>query len=124
MSKKKFFIKHLMNGKFYLHSDKHGGHPALLYKKKDQKNMYFIIVFSSKPGKKRKQLKHSIEPKKVKNSFVHTTPDIVKRGNLGSKELDGIKINKEDKPTIEFIKRKKWFAGQFKTRGQIICILI
>ena len=33
MSKKKIYNKHLEKGRFYLHSDGHGGHPALLYKK-------------------------------------------------------------------------------------------
>ena len=38
MSKKKFYNKHLEKGRFYIHSDGHGGHPALLYKKRDRKN--------------------------------------------------------------------------------------
>ena len=107
MKTKIILKKKLQKGRFYLHSDRHGGHPALLYKKRDKKNIYFIIIFSSKPGRKRKQLKHSIEPTKVKNSYVHINPDVVKRRELSSKQLEGISINKEDKPTIEVIKRKK-----------------
>ena len=37
MSKKKIYNKHLEKGRFYIHSDGHGGHPALLYKKRDKK---------------------------------------------------------------------------------------
>ena len=33
MSKKVIFKKHLEKGRFYIHGDRHGGHPALLYKK-------------------------------------------------------------------------------------------
>ena len=53
MSKKKFYNKHLEKGRFYTHSDCQGGHPALLYKKRDKKNMYFVVVFTTKPGKKK-----------------------------------------------------------------------
>ena len=107
MSKKKIYNKHLERGRFYIHSDGHGGHPALLYKKSDKKNIYFVIVFTSSPGPKRIKLKHSIEPIKVRVSFVHNTPLKSKRRDLGSRPLEGIKINKEDKPLIESIKRKK-----------------
>ena len=43
MSKKKIYNKHLEKGRFYLHSDGHGGHPALLYKKRDKKNKYYVL---------------------------------------------------------------------------------
>ena len=69
--------------------------------------LYFIIVFTSSNGPKRKRLKHSIEPIKVKVSFVHNTPKISKRRELGSLPMAGLKIDKEDKPLIESIKRKK-----------------
>lgn len=107
MSKKKIYKKHLEKGRFYIHSDGHKGHPALLYKKRDKKNLYFIIVFTSSPGPKRRQLKHSIEPIKIKISFVHNTPKISSRRELGRKPMVGLKIDKEDKPLIESIKRKK-----------------
>ena len=110
MGKKKIYLKHLQKGRFYIHNDKKGGHPAFLYKKRDCKNMYFIIIFTSTTGPKRKKLKHSIEPNKVKESFVHNSPAIVKRRDLGSKHLSGIKIDKEDKPTIKLIAKKKWFT--------------
>ena len=107
MSKKIKYNKHLEKGRFYLHSDGHGGHPALLYKKHDKKNTYFLIVFTSSDGPKRKRLKHSIEPVKIKVSFVHNTPRISKRRELSGRPMEGLKIDKEDKPLIESIKRKK-----------------
>ena len=107
MSKKHIYSKHLEKGKFYLHSDGHGGHPALLYKKIDRKNEYYILIFTSTPGPKRTKLKHSIEPIKVKVSFVHNSPTKGKRRDLKSKELKGMRINKEDKPLLKFIEKKK-----------------
>ena len=107
MSKKKIYNKHLEKGRFYLHSDRHGGHPALLYKKRDQKNEYFVVIFTSSPGPKRTKLKHSIEPVNIKVSFVHNMPSKSKRRDFKTKELKGIKINKEDKPLIKLIEKKK-----------------
>ena len=107
MSKKKIYNKHLEKGRFYVHSDRKGGHPAFLYKKRDNKNLYFIIIFASSPGRKRTKLKHSIQPERIKKSYVHNLPTITKRRNLGSKILDGIRIDKEDKPLIKTIEKKK-----------------
>ena len=107
MSKKKIYKKHLERGRFYLHSDRAGGHPALLYKKRDNKNRYFVVLFSSSNGPRRKKLKHSIEPNKIKQSFVRNNPKECKRRDLGSKELVGLKVHKEDKITIKIIERKK-----------------
>lgn len=107
MSKKKIYNKHLEKGMFYIHSDGRGGHPALLYKKKDRRNKYYLIVFTSSFGPKRTKLKHSIEPIKVKNSYVHNTPKIARRRELSSFPMVGLRIDKEDKVTIEIIKRKK-----------------
>ena len=107
MSKKKLYSKHLEKGRFYIHSDGHSGHPALLYKKNDKKNKYFIVLFTSSFGPKRKELKHSIEPIKVKKSYVHNTPKIVKRRELGSFPLKELKIHKDDKSLIKSIEKKK-----------------
>ena len=85
MSKKKKYSKHLEKGRFYLHNDRNGGHPALLYKKRDNKNMYFVVVFTSKPGKRRTKLKCSIEPSKIKITYVHNLPVISKRKDIGKK---------------------------------------
>ena len=111
MSKKKLFNKHLEKGRFYIHSDRQGGHPALLYKKRDNKNEYYILIFTSSRGSRRKRLKHSIEPIRIKISFVHDIPYIVSRRELGPKILKNIKIHKDDKPLIKSIEKKKWFTG-------------
>ena len=110
MSKKKIYSKHLQKGRFYIHNDKYGGHPSLLYKKNDRKNLYFVVVFTSSPGPKRVRLKHSIEPSKVKQSFVHNTPKISRRKDLGKKPMPGLKIHVDDKPLIKSIEKKKWFT--------------
>ena len=107
MSKKKIYNKHLEKGKFYTHSDLQGGHPALIYKKRDKKNMYYILIFTSSPGKKRIKLKHSLDPSRKKRSYVHDFPAISKRRELSRKPLTRLKLHKDDKPTITLIERKK-----------------
>ena len=94
MSKKKIYNKHLEKGRFYVHSDNNGGHPALLYKKKDNRNLYYIVIFTSSSGKRRIKLKHSLDPTRAKAAFVHDTPAISKRRDLGRKPLTRLKINK------------------------------
>ena len=110
MSKKKIYSKHLQKGRFYVHGDKHGGHPALLYKKRDNKNMYYIIIFTSSPGRKRTKLRHNLDSTRVKKSFVHNYPSVAKRRDLGGKVLTILKLNKEDKPLVKSIQKKKWFT--------------
>lgn len=107
MSKKKIYNKRLLKGKFYVHSDRQGGHPAYLYKKNDKKNQYFILIFTSSPGLYRRKLKFSIESDKIKTSYIQNMPSVVKRRELGAKELNRIKISKADKPLIIVIQRKK-----------------
>ena len=107
MSKKKIYSKHLEKGRFYTHSDRQGGHPTLLYKKRDQKNMYFVVLFTSSPGKKRFKLKHSLDQFRKKNYYVHDYPSISRRRDLGRKPLTRLKLNKEDKPIVKMIEKKK-----------------
>ncbi len=76
-------------------------------KKIDNKNKYYIVIFTSSFGPKRKRLKHSIEPIKVKVTYIHNTPKISKRKELGRKPMLGLTIDKEDKPLIKFIEKKK-----------------
>ena len=111
MSKKKIYNKHLEKGRFYTHSDRQGGHPALLYKKRDNRNMYYIVLFTSSPGKKRIRLKHSLDQSRKKRSYVHTYPTISKRRDLSRNPLTRLKLNKEDKPTVKMIEKKKWLIG-------------
>ena len=106
MSRKKIYKKHLQKGRFYTHSDRQGGHPALLYKKRDRKNMYFIVIFTSSPGKRRTRLKHSLDPRRKPVSFVHNNPTVSKRRDLGGKPLTRLKIHKEDKPLVKAIEKK------------------
>lgn len=106
MSKKKIVNKKLKKGKLYLHNDKNGGHPAMIYKKNDNKNIYKSIQFTSEPGLNRTQLKHNIDSSSKKKSYVINYPIVDKRRGFGSKELKGLKIHKEDKPLINKIKRK------------------
>lgn len=107
MSKKRIYKKHLEKGRFYIHNDRHGGHPSYLFRKRDKKNYYSVIIFTSSPGPKRTKLKKSIEPMKIKTSFVHNSPTIAKRRDLGSKNLVGLKISKDDKPLVKIIGNKK-----------------
>ena len=107
MSKRKRFKKHLQKGRFYVHNDRNGGHPALLYKKRDQKNLYFIVMFTSSPGRNRIKLRYSLDPSRNNKSFVHDNPAISKRRDLGRKPLTRLKIHKEDKPLIRLIEKKK-----------------
>ena len=107
MRKKLLNIKHLEVGRFYLHNDKYGGHPAYLYKKRDSRNEYYILIFTSSDGPKRTKLSKSLEPSKVANSYVHNVPSIVKRRDLGSKPLVGLKIDRSDKVLLKLISRKK-----------------
>ena len=107
MSKKVIYNKHLEVGRFYVHSDGHGGHPALLYRKNDHKNKYYVLIFTSSKGSKRFKLKHSIESSKVKDSYIHKNPVVCKRRDLSSKCLIGIKIHQDDKNLIKLIKRKR-----------------
>ena len=105
-----YFYKIYYVLKWIIHSNGHGGHPALLYKKNDRKNKYYIIVFTSSYGPKRKKLSHSIEPSKILVSYIHNTPKIAKRKDLGKNKLKGLKVDKEDKPMIDCVKRKRWFT--------------
>ena len=119
MSKKRIYKKHLEKGRFYIHNDRHGGHPSYLFRKRDKKNYYLVIIFTSSPGPKRTKLKKSIEPMKIKTSFVHNSPTIAKRRDLGSKNLVGLKKakminhllkilaikNDSQKPTKDFYMR-------------------
>ena len=99
--------KNLKKGKFYLHNDINGGHPALIYKKNYKKNKYKAVQFTSKNGLNRTRLKHNINGNDETPSFVLNQPIEDKRKGFGSKELKGLKIDKDDKYLIIKIKRKK-----------------
>ena len=105
MSKRKK-IK-IIKGKFYATFHTGGkGHPSLVFRKNKNKNRYWVVVFDTTERDDRKKLKHPIE-QKVKTSYVQKRPALASHGDLGDHELVGLKINKEDKPYIEIVKRKK-----------------
>ena len=103
--------KHILKGKFYIHSDKNKGHPTWIYYSNYKKNIYKGIKFTSKKGSDRTLLKHNIDITKPDDSddksYAENKPVVSKRKYIGSKELTNFRINKEDKPIINKIKRKK-----------------
>ena len=106
MSKKKIVNKKLKKGKLYLHNDKNGGHPSLIYDKNDNKNYYKAIKFSSSRGSNRTKMKHSLNPNSTDEQYVLNKPITGKRRDFGSKELKKLRVHKDDKPLINIIKRK------------------
>ena len=102
MSKRK---KILLRGKFYAVYTTGGSHPSLLYKKNKRRNKYFVVVFDSSNGRHRTKLKHPTS-KNVAESYVQNRPLLGVKKDFGNHELQGISISKEDKPTIEIVKRK------------------
>ena len=103
MSKKR--KKQLFRGKFYS-SYPNGGHPSLIYKKNRKKNRFDAVVFGTTPGHHRTLLKHPISDN-ITTSVVQNRPIRGTRKDFGDKELTNLKVDKEDKPKIEIIKRKK-----------------
>lgn len=95
-------------GKFYDHYDKNGGHPSLIYKKNDNRNEYYAVCFTTSKGRNRIKLKHDINPKTNKDEvYVLTNPVKEKRRNFSSWPYKGYRVHKDDKNTINKIKRKK-----------------
>ena len=103
MSKKR--KKLLLKGKFYS-SYPNGGHPSLIFRKNKRKNQFDAVVFGTTPGHHRTLLKHPIS-NSITKSVVHNRPIRGVRKDFGDKELTNLKVNKEDKPKIELVKRKK-----------------
>ena len=117
-------IKNIEIGKFYIvHDGSKTGHPGYVFWKDDLANRYLVIrTDSDKPGavtKKEKgekhitKLKHTTE-EKVVNSYVHNRPMMCKRKDIGSKELIGMKFDKDDMELVEEIsKRNPEFTPTF-----------
>ena len=103
MSKKR--KKLLLKGRFYS-SYPNGGHPSLIFRKNKRKNQFDAVVFGTTPGHHRTLLKHPIS-NSITKSVVHNRPIRGVRKDFGDKELTNLKVNKEDKPKIEVVKRKK-----------------
>ncbi len=107
ISKKRIYSKHLEKGRIYKHYDSNGGHPALIYYKNDKKNIYRALKFTHKDGASRTMLKHNIEPNDEGSTYVHNYPIEDKRNSFSSSKWNkNLSVHKEDKPLINFIKRK------------------
>lgn len=94
--------------RFYKHYDSNGGHPSLIYARNINDDKYKAVCFTSKPGKGRTKLKHSINPKTRDVSYVHNKP--IEKGHKAfdwKHELMNCYVRKDDKPLIESIKKKK-----------------
>lgn len=102
MSKKRKI--QLKRGKYYA-SYPNGGYPSLIYRKNKKKNKYDAVVFETTPGHHKKELDHPISPS-VKQSVIQTRPIRGTRSDFGDRELQGLEINKSDKPKIEMVKRR------------------
>lgn len=90
--------------RFYIHRDANGGHPSLIYARNINNDKYKAVCFTSKPGKGRTKLKHSINSKTRDVSYVHNNPVESSHRHFKLKECS---IKKDDKPLIESIKKKK-----------------
>ncbi len=101
MSKK---IK-LIRGRFYSIYTTGGSHPSLIFKINRRKNKYVVIVFDSSDGRHRTKLVHPIS-EKVKESYVQNRPLLTTKKDFGNHELQGIAIDKEDKPRIKIVKSR------------------
>ena len=99
--------KPLIKGKFYRIKDSNGGHPSKLIMKNTKKNKYWVIRFSSSPGRHRIPLKHHIDPDRDGNSFVIKKGVIAKYEDSASPyPLERLRIHKEDLAIIRNIQKK------------------
>ena len=102
------YKKPLIKGKFYRIKDSNGGHPSKLFKKSTKKNRYWIVRFTSSPGRHRTKLKHQIDPSRNGDSFVINNPTIEKYEDFSSPyPLDNLRIHKDDLKIVRKIQKKK-----------------
>lgn len=100
--------KKLLRGKFYLHYDKNGGHPALIFSTNARKNRYKAVKFTHHSRRDTEPLKHNINPSQTNSkTFAHKKPVVSKAKGFYGKELKGLRIHKDDKPLIRKIQRTK-----------------
>lgn len=106
---KKEYGKKLLKGRFYWHQDgsKKRFHPTLIYKKNDDKNLYYIVCFTSSKGRGRRKLFENTHPTSNEECYVLNNPRCAKRKSFGS-QLPSFRVcNKRDKITIKRIQKKK-----------------
>ena len=102
------FNRPLIKGKFYRIKDSNGGHPSKLFQKNTKKNRYWIVRFTSSPGRHRTKLRHQINPKKEGESYVINNPSVEKYENFSYPyPLDDLRIHPEDLKLVRSIQRKK-----------------
>ena len=101
MAKKIIYNKRLKKGRFYSVN----GHPGYIFWKNDKKNRYKALVTGTSEGRHKTLLKHPTE-KSISKSYINNRPVLGKRKHFGSKELDGMKFNKNDKDILKVIKRR------------------
>lgn len=118
-------IKKIEVGKFYLIFDgSKTGHPGLVIWKNDELNQYLVVrTESDKVGKISKRelerqhlidLKHPTDANVIK-SYIRTRPLLCKRKDIGSKELKGMSIHKDDIQIVEMVsKRKPQYSKSYK----------
>ena len=101
MSKKKIVNKKLLKGKFYSVN----GHPGMIFRKSDKKNIYYAIVTGTTFCRHMTMLSHPTE-KGVLASYVKNRPVVGKRKHFGSKELKGMRFHKDDRQLLRIIKHR------------------
>ena len=100
--------KPLIKGKFYRVKDSNGGHPSKLFRKNTKKNKYWIVRFTSSPGRHRTKLKHQIDPQRDGDSFVINNPTIEKYEEFSSPyPLNNLRVHKDDLKLVRKIQKKK-----------------
>lgn len=94
--------------RFYIHHDRNGGHPSLVYARDINDDKYKAVCFTSKDGKGRTKLKYSINLKTRDKTYVINNPVVAGHRGFGWKhELKGYYVRRDDRPLIESIKKKK-----------------
>lgn len=91
-----------------MHKDRNGGYPSLIYYANHKNDTYKAVCFTSSLGKKRKQLKHSINPKTAEKTYVLNQPVVKSHKSFKYKrKLKGFRVRQADKKMVNSIKQKK-----------------
>ena len=76
--------------------------------KNTKKNKYWVVRFTSSPGRHRTKLKHQIDPNRKDDSYVINSPIIEKYERfLSPFPLENLRVHKDDLKTIRQIQKKK-----------------
>ena len=89
-------------------SDAQISHQQIVPKANHKKNIYKAVKFTTEPGSNRTALKYDIDSARNKTTYVHNNPIVGKRINFSKYEWDKpLRIHKDDKALIKYIKNKK-----------------